>query len=138
MFKNNHSYLAFILLLVALLTFATTSYGFQKVTKWVAPPEADKISNPLKGSSAATASGQKLYTKMCTICHGNKGKGDGMAGMSLNPRPTNFTLPDIQSQSDGAIFWKLTNGRAPMAAYKGVLTDEERWQLVNFIRTLKK
>jgi len=75
---------------------------------------------------------------MCVICHGAKGKGDGIAGVSLNPKPGNFTIERIQSQTDGAIFWKLTNGKAPMAAYKEILTETQRWELVNYIRTFKK
>ena len=75
---------------------------------------------------------------MCAICHGNYGKGDGMAGSSLTPRPTNFTISKVQAQSDGALYWKLTEGRAPMASYKTILKKEQRWQLVNYIRTFKK
>lgn len=105
---------------------------------WKAPASADKLVNPVKGDAAASAEGKKIYTQMCAICHGKKGKGDGMAGMSLNPRPTNFTKESVQAQTDGAIFWKITEGRAPMASYKAALKTNQRWQLVNYIRTLKK
>jgi mono/diheme cytochrome c family protein len=103
---------------------------------WKAPPEADKLSNPLKGNTAATASGKKLYTQFCVICHGEKGKGDGIAGISLNPRPANHSSQKVQSQTDGAIFWKITTGRPPMASYTKTLTEIQRWQLVNYIREL--
>ena len=106
--------------------------------KWVAPASADKLVNPVKGDASAVKAGEVLYTKMCAICHGNKGKGDGMAGMSLNPRPSNFTKTSLQEQSDGALFWKLTTGRSPMAGYEKILKEEQRWQLVNYIRTFKK
>jgi len=105
---------------------------------WKAPAEADKLKNPFEGDATATASGKKLYNQLCAICHGAKGKGDGMAGMALKPKPANFYDLDIQNQSDGAIYWKLTEGRAPMAGYKDILKDDQRWQLVNYIRTLKK
>ena len=105
---------------------------------WKAPASADKLVNPVKGDAAASAEGKKIYTQMCAICHGKKGKGDGMAGMSLNPRPANFTSEKLQAQTDGAIYWKLTEGKAPMAGYKASLSDTKRWQLVNYIRTLKK
>jgi mono/diheme cytochrome c family protein len=59
-----------------------------------------------------------------------------MAGMALKPRPADFSKDIIQNQTDGAIYWKLTEGKAPMAAYKETLTKEQRWQLVNFIRSL--
>lgn len=121
---------------IALVGMSFTYYAGG--TKWVAPKSANTIKNPLKGKSTATAEGKKLFTQMCAICHGNKGKGDGMAGMSLNPRPTNFTKESVQAQSDGAIFWKITEGRAPMASYKAALKPNQRWQLVNYIRTFKK
>tara|TARA_R110002050_G_scaffold33007_2_gene84456 strand:+ start:44730 stop:45155 length:426 start_codon:yes stop_codon:yes gene_type:complete len=105
---------------------------------WKAPATSAKIVNPLKGDEAATAKGKKLYKQMCVICHGEKGKGDGMAGASLNPRPANFTTAAVQNQKDGEIFWKLTEGRAPMASYKAILKENQRWELINYIRTLKK
>lgn len=109
----------------------------QQATSWVAPKEADALKNPVKDNAAATAEGKKLYVQYCTICHGGKGKGDGAAGIALTPKPGNFTTQKMQAQTDGAIFWKLTNGRPPMAAYKDILKKEEqRWQLVNYIRTL--
>jgi mono/diheme cytochrome c family protein len=61
-----------------------------------------------------------------------------MAGMSLNPRPANFATEKFQSQTDGAIYWKLSEGRPPMAGYKTMLKENQRWQLVNYLRTLKK
>jgi mono/diheme cytochrome c family protein len=106
--------------------------------EWVVPASANNLKNPVKGNTEATEKGKKLYKQMCAICHGSKGKGDGVAGMSLTPRPSNFTSAKIQNQSDGAIYWKLTEGRAPMASYKQMLKDDQRWQLVNYIRTFKK
>jgi mono/diheme cytochrome c family protein len=105
---------------------------------WEAPASANNLKNPLKGNDKATQAGKKLYTQLCSICHGNKGKGDGVAGMALKPRPANLAKDIVQKQTDGAIYWKITEGRAPMAAYKASLTDEQRWQLVNYIRSLKK
>jgi len=123
-------------LIIALVGMGFSYYAGSST--WVAPKSANAIKNPLKGKASATAEGKKLFTQMCAICHGNKGKGDGMAGMSLNPRPTNFTKSTVQSQTDGALYWKITEGRAPMASYKAALKPNQRWQLVNYIRTFKK
>jgi mono/diheme cytochrome c family protein len=122
------------------LTITIVASGFKIVqsSEWVVPKSADKIINPLKGIVGATKTGKKLYGKYCTICHGAKGKGDGMAGAALNPRPANFTKDKFQNQTDGAIHWKLTEGRSPMASYKTILNEEQRWQLVNYMRTFKK
>jgi len=109
-----------------------------KIEPWKAPTSLDNVKNPLLGDLKATDKGKKLYKQMCVICHGDKGKGDGIAGASLNPRAANFTTDNIQTQSDGAIYWKITEGRAPMAAYKDILKEEQRWQLVNYIRSFKK
>ncbi len=105
---------------------------------WKAPADADKLENPYANDTKSAAKGKKLYKQMCAICHGVKGKGDGMAGASLTPKPANFTSDAIQSESDGAIYWKLTEGKAPMASYKDMLTEAQRWELVTYIRTLKK
>jgi mono/diheme cytochrome c family protein len=105
---------------------------------WKAPPEADKLSNPLKGNAVATDAGKVLYVKFCVVCHGNKGRGDGIAGVSLNPRPANHSSQKVQGQTDGAIFWKIATGRPPMVSYKTSLTETQRWQLVNYIREFGK
>lgn len=112
--------------------------AFNLAEPWKAPATAKSLTNPLKNNPKATDEGKKLYTNMCVVCHGNKGRGDGIAGMTLKPRPTNLTQAFVQDQVDGEIFWKITEGRAPMASYKELLTEEQRWQLVNYIRVLKK
>jgi mono/diheme cytochrome c family protein len=79
-----------------------------------------------------------LYLKLCWTCHGKTGQGDGPAGSGLNPKPRNFSLAEVQNQSDGELFWKLSNGRGMMIPYKHSLSQDQRWQLINFIRTFKK
>nr|WP_262918816.1 cytochrome c [Tunicatimonas sp. TK19036]WKN38622.1 cytochrome c [Tunicatimonas sp. TK19036] len=116
----------------------TPFVAFSQSSDWEAPKEADDLQNPLHQNSEATVEGKELYDKMCVICHGKKGKGDGVAGMNLSPRPTNLTSSSVQQQTDGVIYWKITEGRAPMASYKNTLEEEQRWQLVNYIRELGK
>ena len=115
-----------------------TEYVAIQQKKWVAPASADKIANPLKGDANAAASGKKLYKAMCFVCHGPKGKGDGMGGAGLTPKPTDLTSEAVQSQTDGAIFWKIAEGRAPMAGYKTSIPEKKRWEIINYIRTLKQ
>jgi len=77
-----------------------------------------------------------LYNSL-PFCNDSKGNGKGSAGIYLSPKPANFTSESVQKQSDGALFWKMTNGKSPMAAYKDILTPKQRWDLVNYIRTFK-
>jgi mono/diheme cytochrome c family protein len=123
--------------LTAVLFMSSADMKEQQKPEWVAPSWADTIKNPLKGKADAVALGKKTYTTYCVACHGDKGKGDGIAAGGLNPRPANHTTDKFQKQSDGAIFWKLTSGRPPMAAYEKMLTVQQRWQLVDYMRTLK-
>ncbi|NPA46881.1 MAG: c-type cytochrome [Chlorobi bacterium] len=105
-------------------------------TAWQAPPEADALQNPLAGDEASVKKGEKIYRSLCAACHGATGKGDVPSMQSLNPKPTDLTSEAVQKQSDGAIFWKISEGRGMMASYKNMLTEEERWSLVNYIRSL--
>ena len=127
-----------ITLVVSVHLGPTQNITYGQNGPWVAPPIADNKRNPYQDNEEAMKDGKKLFNQLCAICHGAKGKGDGVAGMSLNPRPADLTKAVVQSQTDGAIFWKMTEGRAPMAEYKSSLSEEQRWQLVNYIRSLAK
>jgi len=104
---------------------------------WTAPPAADKTKNAVAANSESIAAGKTLYGTNCKSCHGNKGKGDGPKSADLDKSPKDFTKGDFQRQSDGALFWKITTGRKPMPSFKKDLTEEQRWQVINYIRTLK-
>jgi mono/diheme cytochrome c family protein len=121
-----------------IISLVAPGFRIAQSVEWKAPEEADKVINPIKGSLSGTKAGKKLYGKYCAICHGTKGKGDGMAGAALTPKPANFINEKFQNQTDGSVFWKLSEGRSPMASYKTILNDEQRWQIVNYLRTFKK
>ena len=100
---------------------------------WVAPADAKAMKNPVKGVGNA----KKAVETNCVSCHGASGKGDGPAAAALPPpKPANWTAASVQSQSDGEIFWKMSNGRGAMPPWKH-LPEQERWEIVNYIRTLK-
>jgi len=124
-----------------MLTFLMTLLALQVTraqTQWEAPASADNLNNPLKNDATAAESGKRTFRMLCVICHGAKGKGDGMGGAGLTPKPTDLTSTEVQSQTDGALFWKLTNGKPPMASYETALPENKRWELINYIRTLNK
>lgn len=125
-----------ILALPVAMTCLFMIQSFQKRPQWTAPLSADELKNPFANDTSATSTGKVLFTKNCAACHGPKGKGDGVAGIGLNPPPGNLASSKIQSQTDGAIYWKITEGNPPMASYKTTLSDEQRWQLVSYIRVL--
>ena len=100
------------------------------------PAEFAGQTNPL-GADAAVA-GAETFKNNCATCHGEQGHGDGPAGAALNPAPRNLsTLAAIVG--DDYLFWRVSTGKAgtSMIGWKGVLTDEQIWQVVSFIRTLK-
>ena len=103
---------------------------------WEAPSSADEIPNPLAGIEKATNNGGKIFNQYCATCHGSKGKGNGPTSGTLNRKPANLTSVKVQSQTDGDIFWKISNGRGNMAAYKSILSKRQRWELVDYIRFL--
>ncbi len=105
---------------------------------WIAPAWADTIKNPLAVSPATISEGEALYNMYCFACHGDTGYGDGPAGGSMSVRPANFHDPKVIKQKDGALFWKLTNGKGNMPPFKEILKDQQKWQLVSYLRELGK
>ena len=88
----------------------------------------------MAGNKDATAAGKQLFATNCVACHGVSGKGDGPASAALNPKPANLGDAAVRKQSDGALFWKVTQGHTPMPAW-AALPEAQRWQLVNYVRT---
>jgi mono/diheme cytochrome c family protein len=128
----------FKFLIVLALLLVTGTKGIAQEISWVAPEYSNSLKNPFVGNQKATDEGKEIFGQMCVLCHGLKGQGTGEAGLTLEPHPANFLALNVKSQSDGAIFWKITNGKAPMATYFEILSDNQRWKLVNYIRELEK
>jgi mono/diheme cytochrome c family protein len=104
--------------------------------QWKAPAAEAERKNPLAAESRSVSAGKTTYAHDCQSCHGQAGKGDGKEGMDLSPRPADLSSRDVLGQTDGELFWKITTGRKPMPSFRKSLTDEQRWELVNFMRTL--
>lgn len=125
------------LVTIAVLFFGSSSVIAQK--KWAVPEYAKGLKNPFAGNTAATSEGKVIYGQMCVLCHGLTGKGNGEAALSLEKKPANFlALKNIPNETDGEIFWKITVGKPPMSSYDELLSEDQRWQLVNYIRLLNK
>ncbi len=104
---------------------------------WVAPKTADNLINPIAGLQPQLATTQ-LFKSNCSPCHGDKGKGDGPVGASLTPRPYNLTKSKVDNETDGALFWRITNGHQSMPTFRNTLSEMERWQIVLYIRSLQQ
>lgn len=125
--------------IVSMLTICITVTAFvngQQTTPWAVPDNYTKMSNPVKADAKSVAAGKALFQVNCESCHGKKGRGDGSKAPDLKSIPGNFTKETFQAQSDGAIFYKLSEGRKEMPkAKKDLPNDADRWNLVNYLRT---
>jgi mono/diheme cytochrome c family protein len=101
------------------------------------PWEAPAAEKAKKSPGGNIANGKKLAETNCISCHGASGKGDGVAAAALNPKPADWTSPKVQAESDGALFWKISNGRGPMPPWKH-LPEKDRWDLVAYVKSLGK
>jgi mono/diheme cytochrome c family protein len=103
---------------------------------WLAPDSADNLINPFSGDKSALIEGKQLFDAICFVCHGNQGKGDGINAANLERPPANLTSELVQRQSDGVLFWKISEGNPPMLSFKSSLSEDQRWKMVNYIREL--
>ena len=104
---------------------------------WPAPKEAKALKNPVAPSESALAAGKAIYEKNCASCHGISGDGKGSMAAKLSEKPTDFTDAHMMHEmTDGEIFWKISEGRDPMPGFKKQLSEEQRWQLVHYLRSV--
>jgi mono/diheme cytochrome c family protein len=108
--------------------------GSEKAKPWVAPERATHRANPLQPTTNALQRGHDLFRRDCAQCHGKAGHGDGPQAASVAPRPADLTSGNVQSQSDGALFWKITQGRGMMP--KVTLGENDKWAMIHHLRTL--
>ena len=94
--------------------------------------------NPIEADEASLARGAELYVINCRMCHGPTGGGNGPIAPFLANKPANLTSDIVQSKSDGSFFLTISNGIVGrMPPLNENLTVPERWDVVNFVRTLK-
>ena len=122
------------------LAVGITSWIYAQGSDWKAPADAKNVKNPLaakKSDAKLLADAKKLAEQNCVTCHGASGKGDGPAAAALPPpKPADWTSPKLAGETDGELFWKMSNGRGAMPPWKH-LPDDQRWSLVNYIRSLQ-
>lgn len=129
-----------VVLATALFAFASVTANAQqkKGEPWNIPAEYKKMANPVAKSDAAVKAGQTSYTKNCASCHGKTGLGDGPKGRMTKTFPGDFSGGEFQGYTDGEMFYQTKFGRGEMPSYDKKIPDTEIWNIVHYMRSLKK
>jgi mono/diheme cytochrome c family protein len=120
---------------IAIIAFIAFSPICLKAQNWLVPEDKAQKASPFKFSDETQHKGETLYQRNCQSCHGTPAKAN-FAG--LTPTPGDPATEKFSKQSDGALFFKITNGRGVMPQFKDVLTDDERWQVISYFRSFHK
>ena len=104
---------------------------------WLAPAQAQATPNPILASSASILTGARIYREYCVACHGTGGRGNGSIAAALETAPVDL-MQFAPSHSDGDLAWRITNGRGEMPGWGEVLTPDEIWHSVNFLKHLSQ
>ncbi len=121
---------------LALLTAVVTIFvaASDQNTPWPVPDKYKTMKNPVTFDKAAAAT---LYSTHCKSCHGKEGLGDGTKAAQLDTSCGDFSTADFQKQTDGALFYKVSEGRDEMPSFSKKIPDQDDlWQLVHYMRTL--
>jgi mono/diheme cytochrome c family protein len=127
--------------LVAGLASLGMSFSYRPFEKkpWPVPEAAKNKKNPVASNAESIAAGKALWGTHCKSCHGTKGLGDGPKAEQLKTEPGDFSKADVQSQTDGSLFYKTSEGRDDMPGFKKKIPDQEDiWSIINYMRTFKK
>ena len=125
-----------ILTIIGVLAFTLYSFTSLVQEEWKVPAKYENMTNPIDADTD-TDIGKSLYNKHCKSCHGKEGYGDGPKADEMEGELGDFSSEEYQAQSDGALFYKTTIGRDDMPEFtKKMPDDEDRWLIVNYMRTL--
>jgi len=103
---------------------------------WNVPADKKAKNSYVKFDAASAGQGEAIYNKNCASCHGNPGKGN--VQKTLNPIPPDLSSKGTQSLTDGELFYILSTGRGLMPNFKSMISDEERWKVISYIRSFNK
>ena len=125
-----------LITIIGAVVFALYSFTTLVQNEWVVPEKYENMKNPIP-LNTDRAIGKSLYSKHCQSCHGKQGYGDGSKADEQEGDLGDFSTAEYQAQSDGALFYKTTFGRDDMPNYdKKMPDDEDRWLIVNYMRSL--
>ena len=125
-----------------LVAVSLTQIHIEAQTKrsWMAPPEAKNAKNPVTYNDASVDQGKTLFREYCVDCHGAKADGKGPTAAALKRMPADLSSAQTRGLSDGEIFWRISKGDDIMPSFEKTfpLSVDQRWQLVNFVRSVSK
>ncbi|MCG6186582.1 c-type cytochrome [Maribellus maritimus] len=98
---------------------------------WQVPADQLNIENPSSYNLENVKKGKDLYLQNCKSCHGDPGKNNHLP---LVPPPPDITSEQMQANTDGGLFYKITKGRGGMPQFETTISADDRWRLINFIR----
>jgi len=116
-------------LILLMIVFATVRLSAQE---WIAPAESSTKLSPFAFTDSVKKAGEVLYLTNCKTCHGDPGKNNPVRLVPLPPDPAS---DQMQKNTDGSIFYKLTAGRGPMPSFKNTLSATDLWRIVSYIRS---
>ena len=124
---------------IGIICLGLLSFNKLVQEEWKVPAKYEKMTNPEEASKDNIAIGKSMYSKHCKSCHGKEGYGDGPKADDVNGDLGDFSSEEFQSQSDGALYYKSIIGRDDMPEFTKKIPDEEdRWLVINYMRTLKE
>jgi mono/diheme cytochrome c family protein len=127
------------IIVLSAVTLVLASFTIIQKEPWNVPDKYNKMANPVKSDASSLATGKEVWVKHCQSCHGKSGKGDGSKAEQLKTEPGDFTKADYQKQTDGALFYKSSEGREDMPSFKKKISDpDDIWAVINYTRTFKK
>ena len=107
--------------------------------EWKVPDTDKNVKNAVKSDKVSIDAGAVLYAKHCKSCHGKTGEGDGPKATELKGELSDFTQSKFQSQTDGALFYKINKGRDEMPSFaKKISEEDDVWSIINYMRTFGK
>jgi cytochrome c553 len=129
--KNINIKVVFTLVVTGLVCFNSVAQN-----NWNVPVDKKIKNSYIKFDAISASQGEAIYTKNCVSCHGNPGKNNSLK--SLNPVPPDLSSAKTQQLTDGELFYILSTGRVVMPSFQNILSEEERWKVISYIRSFNK
>lgn len=102
-------------------------------------PDIVAVNNPVESTEESVANGRALFENHCTTCHGLNGSGQGPAAHGITTFPRQLWVwNNADASADGYLYWFITNGRNEMPPWGVILSENDRWDMINYIKTLEK